>query len=413
MSISGGEDPKKGGGRVENVTSSPSKTAEAFQDANEAIQRVQNLIQNETQGQKSADPEIAFKVAQQLPRLIQQVLQKIEASQVYQTFKLPGSNYIVHDQREKSPQAQSHEKEKGESIRHESKMSLEALLVQKGKLQGTKEKGYENYLADPATRAKMPPAQPPVESKISKLLSRFEQVLLKRFEGGSKVAQEAQEGRSSFFKKTADQWRSFFGHFVQRTVKRHVSVNHVDSWVYRGLVQKNAKATVISDLALINGQVEKFARFRLSSEAQNLAQRLNLLEPGAQLSRQDLQGQTTEELEYLAIKNAEADSSWNQAPTQGKFLKTAQAEEKVAGDLGLQMSAAQKEKTLRQKKQKKGGGFSGLGEDAPPEEPAYQFVPWYSSFLPKQKGPTRWFVVVTYITIAVIVIAGLWYMIRP
>ena len=57
----------------------------------------------------------------------------------------------------------------------------------------------------------------------------------------SKVAQEAQEGRSSFFKKTADQWRSFFSHFVQRTVKRHVSVEHVDSWVYRGLVQKNAK----------------------------------------------------------------------------------------------------------------------------------------------------------------------------
>ncbi|OGQ45762.1 MAG: hypothetical protein A3H42_00580 [Deltaproteobacteria bacterium RIFCSPLOWO2_02_FULL_46_8] len=397
------QEPVKGVGR--GVSEQPEQDTQKIYDA---IRQEREILKQGEIASKPADAETIQKVSRELPRLIQRILVKLEASQVYQTFKLPGSNYVVHDQREKLPQKQSHEKEKGESIRSESKMSLEALLVQKGKLQGAKEKGYENYLADPATRTKMPQAQPAAESKISKLLSRFEQILLKRFEGGSKVAQEAQEGRSSFFKKTADQWRSFFSHFVQRTVKRHVSVEHVDSWVYRGLVQKNAKATVISDLALTNGQVEKFARFRLSSEAQNLAQRLNLLEPGAQLSRQDLQGQSAEELEYLAIKNAEADSSWNQAPTQGKFLKTAQAEEKVAGDLGLQMSAGQKEKALRQKKQKRGGSFSGFGEESPPEEPAYQFVPWYSSFLPKQKGPTRWFVVVTYIFITVLVIFGLW-----
>lgn len=416
MTFSGGQNKEKGGA-VEGVAPGSSK-ADSLQQMQEAIRQVQNfsqqeqnLIKQEGQGEKRADPEMLAKIARELPRVIQRVLQKIEASQVYQTFKLPGSHYVVHDRREKGADARGPEREKGEKIREESKMSLEALLLRKGKLQGAKEKGYENYLADPASRIKTPPVQTQTESKLAKLLSRFEQILLKRFEEGSKVAKEAQDGRFFFLKKTAEQWRNFFGHFVKRTVKRRVSVDHIEGWVYRGLVRKNARATVISDLAFVNGQIEKFARFRLSPAGQNLANRLQQMEPGVRIAGSELKELTAEEMEYLAIQHAESDAGWIWAPTQGKFLKTAQVEEKVAGDLGLLAEGDKKEKALKGLKKRRGGGLGW--EEGPSEEPGSRFVPWYQTALQKKPGgPVRWFVVVSYCTAVALAVLGLLYLAR-
>src|SRR3990167_3339683 len=118
------QEPVKGVGR--GVSEQPEQDTQKIYDA---IRREREILKQGEIASKPADAETIQKASRELPRLIQRILVKLEASQVYQTFKLPGSNYVVHDQREKLPQKQSHEKEKGESIRSESKMSLEALLV--------------------------------------------------------------------------------------------------------------------------------------------------------------------------------------------------------------------------------------------------------------------------------------------
>lgn len=369
----------------------------------------------ETSGEKKpVDPQLFQQNFQNLPRLIQKTLQKLEASQVYQTFKLAGSDYVVHDRREargREAERQEGKKDAGRSIAEESKMSLEELLLQRGKLTAAKEKGYENYLGDPSKKILIP-EQRAAQERLNKLFTHFEKALLRRFEQGEEMAQLAEPGRFSFLKKTADQWRQFFAHFTSRTVKRHVSVNEVQEWIFRGLVQKNAKATVVADLSVSNGQLEKFVRFRLSQAAQSLAERLAQLEPGARLSQSELEKYFSEELEYLAIKNAEPDAAWALGPTKGKFFGTAQAEEKVASDLGLQLSAQlrEKQKVLRDLgRHKKGAGGSGWGdEEGASEEVPKVFVPWWSWPFQKRTGPVRWFVAVTYLVIISLLVLGLW-----
>ncbi|MDZ4224795.1 MAG: hypothetical protein U1D33_02695, partial [bacterium] len=62
----------------------------------------------------------------------------------------------------------------------------------------------------------------------------------------------------------------------------------VQEWTFRGLVKKEARATVISDLVLANGQHEKFVRFKLAQNAAALAERLVLLDPGTKLPQEAL-----------------------------------------------------------------------------------------------------------------------------
>src|SRR3989338_4887791 len=123
----------------------------------------------------SREAELAEKSAEATPlemprltRLLQQAVRQVDSSQVYQTFKLPGTQTMVHDRRGKTEEASV-----GKTIAEESKMSTEELLVQLGKLSATKEKNYENYLADPASRLKMP-EQKAAEERLQKMLTRFE-----------------------------------------------------------------------------------------------------------------------------------------------------------------------------------------------------------------------------------------------
>ncbi|MDO8526287.1 MAG: hypothetical protein Q7T03_01210 [Deltaproteobacteria bacterium] len=390
MTIGGGaDDPRK-----QSVQPVGAHT-KGIDDIRLLIAQEQNLEKEVVQEKKPATLDTLVQISRDIPRLIQKSLQKVDASLVYQTFKLPGSDYTVHDNREGKGTVQ----DKVQTIADESRMSLDALLIKKGK--------YENFFADPSQKIKVP-EQKAAEERLQKLFNRFEKILLQRFEKGT-VLEQKSEGRFSFLNKTADQWRNFFGHFTKRTVKRHVALEAVGEWTYRGLVKKDSKTTLISDLALINGKTEKFVRIRLSEAAQNLAARLASLEPGIKFSADELMECFTEELEYLAIKQGETSLSWVQAPTKGKFLGTAQAEEKVALDLGLQLSAQLKEKELAFKKMGRGkkgsGGFAGLEEENPSEEGG-AFVPWFQMSFGKKTGPMKWFVPVFYFVVIAALILG-------
>src|SRR3990167_7398353 len=362
MSLAGGKEPIESTKKTSGKGESSSPQSEIRDLANR-----EQTLKSEAE-KKSKDPQVIHQIAIQLPKLIQKTHQIIEASQVFQTFKLPGTDYVVHDRREGAPT-----KDKTKTIADESKMPLEALLVQKGKLTPTKEKDYENYFADPTKKGKVP-EQKVAEDRLMKLLTRFEQALLKRFEGGAKLTQELEKEHPSFFKKTADQWREFFGKFMKRTVKRHASLEQVSEWIYRGFVQKNAKSTVISDLAFANGQLEKFVRFRLPGGAQNLANRLANLEPGVRLSAEELRDHLKEDFDYLAIKQSEGEAAWAMAPTNGKFLGSAKSEE----------------------------GHS--------EEGQTQFIPWYQVPLSKSVGKRRAFRLLPYLIVILLLAIGFIYL---
>lgn len=372
-------------------------------------------IEQSKKEHKKIDPEVLIQLSRNLPRLIQKTLQKVEASQVYQTFKLPGSDHVVHDRRPSAAETKPEKKEtdKAKMIADEAKMPLESFLAKRGKIVSGKEKDYENFFADPAQKVKLP-EQKTAEERLKRLFSRFESALLRRFEWGEQMVRRVREGEASFFKKTADQWRAFFGRFAKRAVKRHVALENVDGWTFRGLVRKDSKATVVSDLALANGQIEKFVRFRLPRTAGLLAERLSVLEPGTRLGGGELKEQG-KDLEYLAIKEGSPEASFTTAPTKGKFLGTAQAEEKVAGDLGLQLGAQLKEKTRHLKKlsrEKSGGGMGWAGEEEAPPQEENIFVPWWSRPFQKAGGRFRWFVPVTYAVLLALLGLGFWFLVR-
>lgn len=391
------------------------KPIELEQEIRQLIRQEEALSKKVEQEKEKeqADPETLLQLSRNLPRLIQKNLQRLEGSQVYQTFKLAGTEYVVQDRRD-LPKEKTKEKPESEqkTIAEESKKPLEELVLQKGKMVVSKEKDYANYFADPSGRAKTPEQQAATE-RLFKLFGRFEKALLKRFEEGEQTARPAEEGRFSFLKKTAQAWHDFFSHFAKRTVKRNVPFETVREFVFRGLVRKDSKATVISDLALATGQFEKFVRFRLNASALALADRLNLLEPGDRLSINELKEGQGEKLEYLAIKPAESEATYAKAATKGKFLGTAQAEEKVASDLGLQLGAQlkEKEKILRNIRSKKKGSGGIFGEtDETPFEEEKKFVPWWQPGpLVRAKGPMRWFVAVSYLVLLTFLVIGVLY----
>lgn len=376
---------------------------EMQREVQDLIRKEESLTRRAQEEKRPIDAETIAQISKHLPRLIQRTLQKIEASAVFRTFKLAGRDVVVVDRREEkaaakegaaTPEAKPDEAKK---IKEESKKPIEEMILMRGKLSPAREKEYENFLADPAGRLRMP-EQKAAEERLLKLLTKFEKILLKRFEGGEEMASPKQEGEASFLRKTVEQWRQFFSRFVSRTVLRSVSPEQLAEGLFRGLVQKAARATVISDLALTNGQVEKFARIPLQTPEQALQVFLQKLEPGTKLSKEELKRLASGDLEYLAIKELEAEAAFTRAPQKGKFFETAQTEAMLSQELGIQLGdqLREKEKLIREAAARKrgsgkggsGGGFFGEaagGEESGPKE---QFVPRWQYGL--QKPTVRW-----------------------
>lgn len=376
------------GGEKRGPIEPVSPRSEKADTAKEAELRLRDLIH---QGEKLTKPSVAMegakldaeslqKMSRELPRLIQRTLEKVDSSQVYRTFKLSGSDRVVHDRRDQSEEkiALANKEGKSESIKKESAMPIEGFLIHKGKLAKETEKTYENFLADPST--KMPvPEQQGVLQRFKKLLSRFEETLVKRFEEGEKQAKPLQEGEASFLKKNTKEWKHFFTCFASRTVRKEADLAQIKETFFRGFVEGKGKAVLISDLAHVNGQMEKFVRLRLTAAGQQPGtQFFDRLQPGARVPVQQLQDFLEGKLEYLALRSGEVELPWSKGVEKGKFFDAA-AEMMVAGNLATELDQQLKDKVwLKKTGRKRGRGNDLSGEEEVSDESGgAKFVPWW------------------------------------
>ncbi len=336
-------------------------------------------------------------------RHLQQDLRRLDSSQVYRTFRLVGTDYIVRDQRDGRPQTT--DKNPAETA---------DWVLQKGKVIEKEAKKYENYLSDPMSRLQTV-EQRAAQDRLNRMLGDFEMKLLERFEKGAKFEKGLAQQDSSFLKKTYDQWKSFFDRFMLRTVRRTASWNELQAVVFRDLV-RGKNATLVSDLLFQSGKTDKFARMILPQSAQAFLAKLSGLSAGSLLHIAQLAESVAKaELQYLGIKQADG-PDWRhaKAPTKGLFLPTARAEEKAAEALGMPLADQLRAKTrvMREGKRRSGVPFGGLGGEEGETETKGTFVPWFSSERAKPFGKRKWFVPVTFGVVLVLLVIFFWGIIR-
>lgn len=345
-----------------------------------------------------------FQVIQMLPHFIQAAQKMVDAARVYEHFRLPGQERIVHDRRD-GEKGTAEEAAKQEGPKFEMGAELE---IKEGQLAAQKEKAYENYLGDRMgrlTRA-MQPQHEEIEGKIERLLSRFEEMIVERFESGRQVAQESADGRARFLTKTEAQWRDFFSKFLDRMIAKRVPMEDVREFLFRGLVPRGNKGIVISDMVLSDGRVEKFIRFGVIAD---VLAKLKALLPGDVFGRAGvLMG---EELMYLALAVSRGrDLATSPLPSAGKFIGGA-AEERAAQELGIPIGGQQLQREAQQRT--RGGRrtpFTGLFEEreGEPEDLPYQFIPWWHwANLKRPAATSRWATIAFYASLLALALMGI------
>lgn len=358
--------------------------------------------------------EAPFVLRQQLP-FFQQLVRKLDATQAFQQFRLPGRERVVVDRRDQPEQGKpakpaeeaAKDAAKGDAKKEAKEKIREAageLRLAEGRLVKQKERPYANYLGDRAEGGRTGGLeQQAAAERVERMLSAFERMVVARFEEGKKVAKESPDGKPKFLEKTTDQWRDFFKNFLDRTVQKKALLSDIREFLLRGIVAKGEKGIFIGDMQFASGRVEKFVRFSLLAEA--LA-KLKAMAPGDAVSKGMLGSLTGEELMYLALAVSRArDMATSMLPQQGKFMGS-RAEAAAAEALGipLDQQAHQKARSLRGRK---GGLFAGdlLGEHVPEELPS-QFIPWWQWGNLKHHGPNRWVTAVFYGTLFILSLIG-------
>lgn len=256
-----------------------------------------------------------------LPKFLSSVRNRMDGSWVYQSFKLPGTTYVVRDMRG----AQMDEKE---ALR----MAAE-YQVQEGNLTKTKKKDYVNYLAD---RSFAGGKSKQAEAEIGRMLSEFEKLLVERFEKDRTIELALKDGRAVYREKSDEEWKSFFETFLPRTVKKSGDLSAVKEMTYRG---KMSGSLLVGDIIGKDGAVDKFARIKvLEGIFAELAGNDPGLVIGADLISKYL---ATEEFKYLAIahKHQEQAIKTGKEASKGIFgdLRT---EDEIAKKLGLKRKAS-------------------------------------------------------------------------
>lgn len=316
----------------------------------------------------------AFK--RQLPRQLR-ARRSLDAQRVYRQFRLPGRQRMVRDRRGRSrgrPSERARARKAATGARKEAASKADTLRMRGGRISKEAARKYKNFFADKmqlksetAARSAMKQAQ------IDELLSKFEKLIVRRFEHDQEVAKQSKKGEQTFLQKTEEQWKAFFSRFASRFLKKKVPTSNIQEFLFRGMVAKGAKGVVISDMTLASGRVERFIRFSILAEAMA---RLAKLMPGQKFGKDMLKG---EELYYLALAAARGrEYKTVPKPTEGRFMGGA-AEERAAQELGLPMSAHLQRKSDAMKKGGRMGAMFAFGEDRerPPEEQPYRFVPWW------------------------------------
>ena len=396
-----------------------------------AEQRIQKWLELVEQNAPVAEIQIAefevaeamkkapFEIRAQLP-FFQQMARKLDATQAFQQFRLPGREQLVADRRDQPEMGKPAEAAKEavqqavkEAAKETGRKETEGaekraeLRLQDGRLVKQPDRSWVNRLGnrlDGGLRGGTDQAA--ASDRVERMLSAFERMVVARFEGGQKVARESADGKAHFLEKSAAQWRDFFASFMDRTISRKTLLSEIREFLLRGVVQKGSKGVFIGDINFQSGRVEKFVRFSILAEA--LA-KLKAMAPGDAVGKGLLSGMTGEELMYLALAASRAQEfAFAQQAAQGKFMGgRAEAEAAAALGIPLEQQLRQKAKTLQ--KRRGGGGFGkGLFErDEAPAETPYQFVPWWHWGNLGRPGRFRWVTAVFYTTLAILAIVGI------
>ncbi len=342
-----------------------------------------------------------FQLMQVLPHFVQAASKNVDAAQVYENFRIPGREEVIHDRREEGKGGA----ERAEGREHARRGGETEMEIRKGRLVRSQEKSYENYLGDRMGRG-APAEAGEAESKIERLLSAFEQMVVERFEGGRAVARESADGKPRFLAKTEAQWKEFFSKFLDRMVAKKVSFDEIQEFLFRGIVPKGNKGIVISDMVLSNGRIEKFVRFSVIADA--LAQ-LKALMPGDVFGRERLSQMTGEELMYLALAVSRGkEMPVSLLPTAGKFI-SGSTEERAAQELGIPIGGTQTEMRAQQMKARGRRPFTGLFDEreGEPEDLPYQFIPWWHWGNLKKPVKSRWATIAFYATLLALALIGI------
>jgi len=401
---SGGRDPK---GPIQGLKPEVENLQEKIQE----LQKLERFGSQQKVGAEGKGAEVKtgsqfVDRVLQLRHYIHNVVPKLENSQVYQTFRLPGREYLVRDLREGS--------EKKETEETSDKATAEA-RIKDGKLIDKKESPYKNYLSDPLARMQHVEEQAATD-RLLQLLTAFEKALVERFEKGTALERALDRQEASFLKKTLKEWQQFFAAFTKRTVKRTADSKELQQVIFRDWVQ-GKKQTLVSDLLFQSGHLEKFARLVLEGNAVALAKWASF-SPGARVDPKSLAEMFGEkEIRYLAIREGEGVRyTTSSQPTKGMFLESAHAEEKAAVALGLPLSDQLRAKTrvLREGNKKRRGAGAGadLLEEEVGNETPQVFVPGLFGERAQKAGAKRWFVPVVVGVLMTVLAIAVWGLFR-
>lgn len=410
MSVAGGKNRgERGPVTLDARTSSQDRVGKHIEQYLDLV-RKQAPAEKIKQAEKELSKEMgkdrfeAFK--RQLPRQLR-ARRSLDAQRVYRQFRLPGRRRMVEDRRGRMrgrPRERARARKAVASARKEA-APKESMRLRGGRITKQAARKYKNYFADKMQlQAESSAKAAGKQAQIDELLSKFEKLIVQRFEHDAEVAKETKKGEQTFLQKTESQWKAFFARFANRFLKKKVPTSNIQEFLFRGMVAKGAKGVVISDMTLASGRVERFVRFSILAEAMA---RLAKLMPGEKFGKDMLKG---EELYYLALAAARGrEYKTVPKPTEGRFMGGA-AEERAAQELGLPMSAHLERKSEAMKKGGRMGAMFAFGEDkerAPHDETPYQFIPWWHWGNLWRPGKFRLLTVAFYIGLLLLAIIGI------
>ena len=411
MSVAGGKDRgDRGPIRLDTRASAQDRVGKQIEQYVDLLRKqapTEKIKQAEKQlsEQMGKDRFEAFK--RQLPRQLR-ARRSLDAQRVYRQFRLPGRRRMVRDRRGRMrgrPAAKLRaRKAAARSSKEAAKAKVDTMRMRGGRITKQASRKYKNFFADKMQLKSEATARTVgKQAQIDELLSKFEKLIVRRFEHDQEVAKQSKKGEQTFLQKTESQWKTFFARFTSRFLKKKVPTKNIQDFLFRGMVSKGAKGVVISDMTLASGRVERFVRFSILAEAMA---RLAKLMPGEKFGKDMLKG---EELYYLALAAARGrEYKTVPKPAEGRFMGGV-AEERAAQELGLPMSAHLEHKSEAMKKGGRMGAAFAYGEDKerPPEEQAYRFVPWWHWGNLKRPCKFKMMTVAFYLALLLLAIIGI------
>jgi len=373
-------------GRIDRGTGSKS---DAIQKMHDQLTRQPIRRQPQRPGKEQATPD-RFHSDSLLPKFLSSVNKRLESSWVYQTFKLPGTNYVVRDHRgQRADQAQEKDQDS-------------AFKMKDGKMAESKKKTYANYLGN--RQVLQPGESKAAMQEIKRILSEFEKLLVERFEKGTTVEKQSPDGKPHFKLKTDAEWKAFFSKFVKRTVWKKSDLKMLKSFIFRGLVKLakggGAHAMLVGDMAMTDGQVQKFTRLKVLSQLMDL---LSQMEPGSTVEKELLEkGLSAEDFRFLALAHKHADRGvkTGQQATRGMFADQ-RTEDQVSKHLGIGGRRGKK-------------GYKGpirWGEEGGSAE-AHAFVPLGFWERQTRGGWPKMPILITFTVIVLLVLAGIFALVK-